>query len=112
MSVMSLGGFLGRDQTISVAGFADLVSAGKVRYVLTSGMGPGGPAGGFRNGRGFRGGPQSSAGAGATDNNSASAVLAAVQSECSPVNDRTLPSQYRGSLYDCAGAGAQLARSR
>ena len=52
LSVMSLGGFLGRDDTISVSGFADLVAAGDVRYVQVSGGGGGGPGrrGGFGGG--------------------------------------------------------------
>ncbi len=47
LSVMALGGFLGTDPTISVPQFAQLVGAGQVRYVLTSG-GFGGFGGGFR----------------------------------------------------------------
>lgn len=35
LSVLSLGGFTGRDPTIGPVGFADLVAAGKVRYVAT-----------------------------------------------------------------------------
>ena len=34
--VMAVGGFLGRDDAISVARFADLISAGSVRYVLVT----------------------------------------------------------------------------
>jgi 4-amino-4-deoxy-L-arabinose transferase-like glycosyltransferase len=45
LSVMALGGFSGRDQTITAAQFADLVREGKVRYVLTTG-GVGGIGGG------------------------------------------------------------------
>ena len=37
--VMSLGGFMGTDNTISVDGFADLVSSGAVRYVLVGQFG-------------------------------------------------------------------------
>ena len=48
VSVMALGGFSGRDNTISVAGFADLVSSGSVRYVL---VGQGGGNGGGAPGR-------------------------------------------------------------
>ena len=44
ISVMALGGFSGRDQTITVAEFAELVADGDVRYVLT------GEARGFRGG--------------------------------------------------------------
>jgi hypothetical protein len=31
------------------------------------------------------------------------AVMSAVQSACSIVSDPSLPAQYQGELYDCAG---------
>jgi hypothetical protein len=43
---MALGGFSGRDATITAAQFAELVRDGKIRYVLTTG-GMGGGGGGF-----------------------------------------------------------------
>jgi len=139
ISVMSLGGFLGNDDTISVAGFADLVAQGKVRYVLATarGFGPGGggPRGNFAPNRGFGGGgvpglapngnlapggiapnfgtPRGRGGGfGFAPTASASgpqAVLAAVRAACAPVEDRTLPAQYQGALYDCAGRAGTLA---
>jgi hypothetical protein len=108
---MSLGGFLGQDPTISVAKFADLVSAGEVRYVLATG---GGPGGGFTRG-GPRGGPAFGFGgtvAPAADATGANAVVVAVRSACTAVTDRSLPTQYRGSMYDCSGAGSRLAGGR
>ena len=43
LSIMALGGFSGNDNTISVAGFADLVASSDVRYVLVGqGAGSGG----------------------------------------------------------------------
>jgi 4-amino-4-deoxy-L-arabinose transferase-like glycosyltransferase len=100
LSVMSLGGFLGSDDTISVDGFAELVASGEVRYVQTGGGGPGG--GGFRGaiggavpGFGATSGPQ--------------AVLAAVASGCTEVSDPSLPATYQGSIYDCAGAAEAIA---
>jgi 4-amino-4-deoxy-L-arabinose transferase-like glycosyltransferase len=112
LSVMSLGGFLGRDNTISVDGFADLVASGDVRYVLTSQGGPGGAGGGptgrtvpngGADGRGNFGGPGGGGGGGGTTTAS-NAVVAAVQTACTTVTDPTLPTAYQGSLYDCAGA--------
>ncbi len=117
VSVMSLGGFSGSDNTISVAAFADLVSSGAVRYVLVSEVGDlngvlgrfftprlgmGGPSG---NGLlpGFDSGTFGGAAAYGT-----SAVLAAVQSACTAVSDPTLPAAYQGGLYDCAGAAGAL----
>jgi 4-amino-4-deoxy-L-arabinose transferase-like glycosyltransferase len=93
LSVMALGGFLGRDDTISVAGFADLTSTGAVRYVLT-GRGPG-------LGRAFGGGGLLSG---------SNAVLSAVQAACTPVRETSVPAAYRGSLYDCAGKAPAMRR--
>jgi 4-amino-4-deoxy-L-arabinose transferase-like glycosyltransferase len=108
LSVMSLGGFLGRDNTISVAHFADLVSSGDVRYVLSQGGGrgggtfgrvlPGAGAGGGRGVGGFAG----------TATSGPNAVLSAVQRACTPVSDPTLPATYQGALYDCAGAASAI----
>jgi hypothetical protein len=100
LSVMSLGGFLGSDNTISVDDFADLVADGKVRYVLAGG---GGPGGGFR---GFGG-----ASSGEPEEKGSAAVLPAVQSVCTLVVDPSLPQANQGSLYDCAGAAAALRQS-
>jgi 4-amino-4-deoxy-L-arabinose transferase-like glycosyltransferase len=97
LSVMSLGGFLGSDNTISVDDFADLVADGKVRYVLVGG---GGPGGGFR---GFGGASSGDPHAKGSD-----AVLPAVQSACTVVTDTSLPEANQGSLYDCAGAAEAL----
>ena len=94
LSVMALGGFLGRDDTIAIPGFADLVAKGSVRYVLLSGGA--GRGGGFGRGvpRGQVSGPN--------------AVLSAVRAACTPVTDRTLPANDRSSLYDCAGRATAL----
>lgn len=95
VSVMALGGFMGTDQTLTVAQFADLVESGAVRYVLVSGGGMGGGPGGGMGGPGGTGGGSSS-------------VLSAVASACPTVDDADLPSAYAGSLYDCAGAADAL----
>ncbi len=79
--VMSLGGFLGWDDTISVSRFADLAAAGSVRYVLLTG--------GFYS----------------IDE---SPVLSAIEVACRPVEAETLPMKYRYDLYDCAGRAASL----
>jgi 4-amino-4-deoxy-L-arabinose transferase-like glycosyltransferase len=92
--VLALGGFMGTDPTTTVTGFADLVDAGRVRFVLTSaGAGPGG-RGAFGAGGGNGGGA------------SAARVVAAASSTCPAVADA--PARYRGSLVDCAGRGAAL----
>ena len=115
LSVMAMGGFMGADNSITVAGFADLVSAGDVRYVLVGqggiGGGPGrvlpGAAAGLPPGDGVRQGvaPDGFGGAATSGPN---AVMSAVQSACTAVSDTSLPSQYQGALYDCAGAADAL----
>lgn len=104
LSVMSLGGFMGQDNTISVENFADLVAEGEVRYVLVGG---GGSGGGRFAGFGGVGGPAGVSGDGAEAKGS-DAVLPAVQDACTPVSDPSLPSAYRGAVYDCAGAGEAI----
>jgi 4-amino-4-deoxy-L-arabinose transferase-like glycosyltransferase len=112
LSVMSLGGFLGSDNTISVADFAGLVSSGDVRYVLTSQGGFGGGGGPPRfAGAGGVGGNTQAPGAGGVAGAAMSgpnAVVSAVQSACTAVTDPSLPAAYQGSLYDCAGAAGTL----
>jgi 4-amino-4-deoxy-L-arabinose transferase-like glycosyltransferase len=81
LSVMALGGFLGRDDTISVARFADLAASGSVRYVLL---------------------PERS------QPSESSAVLRAAWIACRPVRAVILPEKYRDALYDCAGRAAAL----
>jgi hypothetical protein len=104
--VMALGGFLGNDNTISVAGFADLVAQGRVRYVLVDGGFGGGRAGAGRfPGAGSRFAP---GGRAAAPLSGPGAVLSAVASACTSVDDPSLPASYRGVLYDCAGHAAQL----
>ena len=89
VSVMALGGFMGTDDAITVARFADLVSTGAVRYVLVGG--------GFGNafGRAF---------GRAFGTSGPNAVMSAVQNACTLVSDSSLPSRYQSVLYDCAGA--------
>jgi 4-amino-4-deoxy-L-arabinose transferase-like glycosyltransferase len=121
VSVMAVGGFMGKDNTISVAGFADLVSSGAVRYVL---VGQGGGSSGGAPGRALLGagaggqpsdgGQQGMApdGFGGAAMSGPNAVMSAVQSACTPVSDPSLPAQYQGVLYDCVGkADAIRARS-
>lgn len=143
VSVMALGGFSGRDNAISVAGFAALVSSGDVRYVQAGqGAGPGGAAPGgalpAAQGDGRLGGAAGSAGGvlprgggaappsvppfagqqavgpagvGGAATSGPNAVMAAVRSACTPVNAPSLPAQYQGVLYDCAGK-ADAVRAR
>ncbi len=114
VSVMAIGGFSGTDNSIAVAGFADLVSSGAVRYVL---VGQGGGSGGDAPGGALPGAGgddrlgaagRQSMGAGGFGGAAASgpnAVMSAVQSACTLVSDSSLPTRYQSVLYDCAGAG-------
>jgi hypothetical protein len=115
VSVMAMGGFSGTDNSITVAGFADLVSSGAVRYVLVGqGGGSGGDApGGALSGAGgydrLGAAAQQATGAGGFGGGGAASgsngVMSAVQSACTLVSDSSLPSRYQSVLYDCAGAG-------
>jgi hypothetical protein len=137
LSVMAIGGFSGRDATITAAQFADLVREGKIRYVLTTGGIGGG--GGFPTFRlpnntlpGFGSQNRGTAQNGRNGNNGqgggfngllnpnlqpgisssaagANAVLSAATSVCTPVTDSSLPAQYRNSIYDCSGKADALA---
>ncbi len=96
LSVMALGGFMGTDRAATVESFAADVAAGRVRYVLGGGAGPGGSGAG-------RGGPGGGFGGG-----TASQVLNAVASSCplastTDVGDQ-VPAAYASTLYDCRGA--------
>ncbi len=102
---MSLGGFLGRDNTVSVAQFADYVSSGAIRYVMV-GQSLGGTDGTFRGfSRGAGGVSAPGAASGPT------AVLSAVQRSCTAVTDPSLPSAYRAALYDCKGTANAIRQS-
>lgn len=52
--------------------------------------------------------PSFAQGAGGSPAKGAPAVIEAVRGVCMPVTASELPSQYRGGLYDCAGAAAAL----
>jgi 4-amino-4-deoxy-L-arabinose transferase-like glycosyltransferase len=110
ISVMALGGFGGRDDTITVDEFAGLVESGDVRYVLVSqgqgGVGGGLPGDGGGTVPGVLGddGRQAARQSGvAGETTAAGAVLSAVQDACTAVSDTSLPSAYQGTIYDCAG---------
>jgi len=113
MSVMAIGGFSGSDPSITATEFGEYVAAGEVRYVQVSngGFGGFGPTGGGPGGLGL-GGPGLVPGGqgigGSLTTAGATAVMAAVQAVCERVTDNTLPAQYRGSIYDCAGKSAEL----
>jgi len=114
VSVLALGGFSGTDNTISVAGFADLVSSGAARYVLVGQGGGGGSVGalgdalfGARADGRLGDTRQQSVGAGGFGGAAASGpnpVMSAVQSACTLVSDSSLPTRYQSVLYDCADA--------
>ncbi len=115
ISVMGMGGFSGNDNSISVAGFADLVRSGAVRYVLVSegpgsggGMGGGAMPGTSTDGSMDDSGQMTGADGGAVGSSGTSAVMSAVKNACTAVSDNSLPSSYQGSLYDCAGAADAL----
>lgn len=99
ISVLSLGGFMGTDRTLSVPSFADLVAAGDVRFVLVSGSNASGTSTAVgRSAGGPNGGPSGG---------STSSILSVVARTCTPVtatsSGAALPAAYRGSIYDCAG---------
>ncbi len=99
VTVMAIGGFMGTDNSLTVARFAEFVAGGQVRYVQTGGFGFGGGGGSGRTG-GIGGG-----------NTAANSVIAAARGASTPVTtarDPTLPSAYSGQIYDCAGEAAAL----
>ncbi|MBI2704260.1 MAG: glycosyltransferase family 39 protein [Actinobacteria bacterium] len=101
LSVMAIGGFMGSDNTTTVAKIADLVYAGQLRFFQVSGAQGG--AGGRGGGPGLGGG-------------AASRVMSAVQQSCTAVTARStdgaMPASFSGTLYDCAGqAGALRAQA-
>jgi hypothetical protein len=115
LSVMSIGGFSGSDPTITAAEFGNYVSNGEVRYVLVS-NGFGGAGRVLRNIPGvaniptfgnFQSGGATSA-SGSAARKGANAVMSAVESTCTLVEDASLPPSYQGSLYDCGGMSAAL----
>jgi 4-amino-4-deoxy-L-arabinose transferase-like glycosyltransferase len=83
--VLYIGGFLGTDKVIDVAGLQKLVQTGQLRYVLWNDMG--GP-----------GGPMGNAGSAATDGMDSSSISSWLQSSCKVVTD---VSTGRGTLYQC-----------
>lgn len=89
VDVLAIGGFMGTDDSTTVAEMSARIAAGEVRWFLVSGNG----FGGGRGGRGFGGGSSAS-----------SSIMSAVQSSCTVVTDASLPSAYQGAIYDCAGA--------
>ncbi|MGH2634375.1 MAG: hypothetical protein ACRDG3_13270, partial [Tepidiformaceae bacterium] len=111
LSVMALGGFLGTDPTITVAQFANFVANGEVRYVMTTSGGFGGiriPSG-FGGTNAFGGSSASGQAASAPSApKGASVILIAVEASCTPVTSSDLPTQYRNSIYDCAGKANTL----
>jgi hypothetical protein len=79
--VAGIGGFSGRESDISPAWLAQAVGDGRIRWVVTSSGGMGGPS----DGR-----------VGATK------AMAAVAKACTSVSSSS-------GLYDCSGAGAAIA---
>ena len=119
ISVMGMGGFSGNDKAMTVSEFADLVSQGKLRYVLTNDGTMNGMDGfnmrvnsslasssRYQDGGSVLNAPGLTGGATATSGSNA--VISAVQSACTVVSDDSLPSRYQSSLYDCAGAADTL----
>jgi hypothetical protein len=82
--VAGIGGFSGRESAVTVRWLADAVGSGRVRWVLTTSGGFGGPGNDSRTG--------------------ATTALAAVQRSCRAVSAVS-------GLYDCAGQAAALSAS-
>jgi 4-amino-4-deoxy-L-arabinose transferase-like glycosyltransferase len=98
LAVLPLGGFAGRDPTLTPAEFAELVAAGKVRYVWPS-------QSALRQGR--AGTPQAVQPKGP----GVDSVFAAVRAACEPATGVISPIRAfeRDVVYDCEGRAAQLA---
>ena len=79
-NVAAIGGFSGRESEVSVAWLADAVQDGRIRWVVTSGGGPGG----MRDGR-----------------TGSMTAISAVAAACTPVSTVD-------SLYDCAQSASAL----
>ena len=94
--VAGIGGFSGRESEVSIGWLANAVQSGRVRWVLASESGSGGPGGDGRVG--------------------ASRAMTAVARVCSPVSVSTSASSAAGggagsstaTLYDCQGHAAAL----
>jgi 4-amino-4-deoxy-L-arabinose transferase-like glycosyltransferase len=93
-SVMAIGGFSGSDPSMTTAKLADLVAAGKLRFV--SGGGGFGGFGGFGGG-----GPGGFGGRG-------SSVTSAVASVCTPVSPSEWGDAGTSGVYDCRGKAEAL----
>jgi 4-amino-4-deoxy-L-arabinose transferase-like glycosyltransferase len=128
--VAGLGGFSGRESSVSAAWIAMEVAAGRLRWIVTStgqegfGGGPGAggfPTGGFGGGPGaggFGGGsgaggrfggrpPGGAGGSGGSDTRSGSAAaLAVVPRACRAVTVGSTTSGVR--MYDCQGRAAEI----
>ena len=78
--VAAIGGFSGRESEVSVSWLADAVGDGRIRWVVTSGGGPGG----MRDGR-----------------TGSTTAMSAVEAACAPVS-------AVASLYDCAQSADAL----
>ncbi len=79
-SVAAIGGFSGRESEVSVAWLADAVQDGRIRWVVTSGGGPGG----MRDSR-----------------TGSTTAMSAVAAACTPVSSVD-------SLYDCSQSASAL----
>jgi hypothetical protein len=93
--VAGIGGFSGRESSVSVNWLADAVASGQVRWVLTGGELPGGPGGDTRAG--------------------STRVMAAVAQSCTAVPSSAYSSATTATnggsssaLYDCTGKAAAL----
>lgn len=86
-SVAGIGGFSGRESTVSVSWLADAVEAGRLRWFYT---GSGGMGGGFADGR-----------------QGSKTAMEAVEEVCSSVSISSSTSTD-STFYDCAGKSAAL----
>jgi hypothetical protein len=85
-NVVGIGGFSGRETSVTTSWLAQEITAGHIRYVLTDGEGGGFGGGGMRDSR-----------------TGATAVLSKVQSTCKATSVT--------GLYDCSASAAALAAS-
>ncbi len=95
-SVSGIGGFSGRESDVSVSWLAGEVAAGKIRWVVGEATGQGGGVGGRLPGDTRTG---------------SKTAIGAVAAACKKVTLSATSTSTAGSLYDCQGRSAELARS-
>jgi 4-amino-4-deoxy-L-arabinose transferase-like glycosyltransferase len=106
--VAGIGGFSGRESDVSVSWLAMEVRSGKIRWVVgeaSPGAAAGRAVGGGARGGGFGGGLPGDTRRGSK------AAMAAVAKACTKVTLPSTSGSSGGTLYDCQGRSAELAKA-